>query len=372
VTTSSSSATLSFCTAVLTFSDRWPQVNLDFPGQPFFNDGNADGIADLLQVGHARLPSLASDLEVLAGEAPSGLQNGLGAMASDAQALAKDPAPTSAAQSKQQVKTIEGVASVVQRDIKARNCLSKVKAANASAANSTNQSGVDNSGSSDQGRTEAAVALFVLLNLPLIRRIWRHSRRPTLNKEGSGFNGNLRRWKVQTITGKVLNVQRHSVISTSAGGPLLPGGYIPINSITTTTETIRLALAGGGQTDVPLVNFSASPTIGDVVTIGVGRKRSRAIPFAVLNHTTGGEITRAQNLFSLREGGTVRQLIFLFGLIFSSLISMFIAVFFGAPWLIVVWFGLIVTFALVVRRGGSLDMQPLWRRAKAELEPLSA
>ena len=366
----SGGATPAFCTAVLAFDVRWPQINLDFPGQPLFNDGNNDGIADLLQVGHAKLPSLASDLAVLASEAPSDFQSGLRTLATDAQTLANEPASATAAQSTQEVGPIERAASVVQRSLKTQDCRAKVKDLSSAAASSTNQSGTDSLGSSRQGVMFLAVAFFLLLNFPLIRRVWRHRRRSTLNNEGTRFIGNLRRWKIQTTKGRVLNVQRQSIKSTSR--TYEPDGHVSVKTTTTVRETIRLGLSDGSQTDMTLVNFLASPTIGDVVTTCVAHKRSRAVTFALLNHVTDASVVRAQNLYSLRGGGTIRQTIFFLGLIFGSLISIVVAVFSGASWLLTVWIGLIIIFALESRRGASTDLLPLWRRANAEVEPLRA
>ena len=325
-----------------------------------------------MQVGHAKLPSLASDLEALASKAPANLQNGLRTMAADVQTLAREPVPATAAQSRQEVAPIESPASTMQTRIHALKCDNRVQAANSAAASSADSSGGNSSGSSDKGRTGAAVALFVLFNVPLIRRIWRHGRRPTITDDGSGFRGNLRRWKIQTITGRVLNVQRHTTTSTSTSTSVQPGGQVSVQSITTVRETIRIELSDGRQTDVSLVNFEAAPTIGDEITVCVGHKGSKAVTFAVLNHTTRRELVKAQNLFSLREGGSFRQIWFLLGLIFSSFISIFIAVFLGAPWLIAVWLGLMILFVVVSRRGVRVDMQPLWRRANAEVQLLRA
>lgn len=128
-TPTTSGATLRFCTDLLAFDIRWPTVNLDYPRVPFFNDGNNDGIADVLQVGRASLPSIASDLEVLANEAPSNLENGVRTIAADIQALANEPAPANAAQSRQEVEPVERVASVVQPGVKAENCVEMVQGA---------------------------------------------------------------------------------------------------------------------------------------------------------------------------------------------------------------------------------------------------
>lgn len=362
------SSNLAFCTALLNFDTGWPQVNLDHPGQPFFNDGNNDGIADLLQVGRAKLPSLGSGLEVLATQAPSNLRSGLRTLAKDVQTLAKERAPATAAQSSQEVKPVEQLASGVQRDLRGTGCLAKVKAANAAA----DQAEEGTSGSSGQGKTSAVVLVFLLVNLPLIRRVWRHSRRPAVKGDGSGFKGNLRRWKIDTTTGEVLNVQRDSVMSASASGPIGPGGYIPVTTVTTTTEVVRLRPADGPPKSVPLVNFSAYPTEGDVVTVCFGLKGSKRVPFALLNHTTRGQVVQLQNLFGFREGGTVRQIIMVFGLIFGGLVTALLAVFGGALWLIAVWLGLMVMFAVTSRREASIDMRPLWRRANAQRERLPA
>jgi len=362
------SSNLAFCTALLNFDTGWPQVNLDHPGQPFFNDGNNDGIADLLQVGRAKLPSLGSGLEVLATQAPSNLRSGLRTLAKDVQTLTKQHAPATAAQSSQEVQPVEQVASGVQRDLRGTGCLAKVTAANAAA----DQAEEGTSGSSGQGKTLAVVLVFLLVNLPLIWRVWRHRRRPAVKQDGSGFKGNLRRWRIDITTGKVLNVERSAVILTTSGAPIGPGGYPPGSTVWTETEVLRLGLADGRQTDVSLVNFSAYPTRGDMVTVCVGRKRSKRVAFALLNHTTRGQDVQLQNLFSLREGGTARQIIMVFGLIFGGLVTAFVAVFGGALWLIAVWLGLMVMFVVTSRREASIDMQPLWRRANAQREMLPA
>jgi hypothetical protein len=186
-----------------------------------------------------------------------------------------------------------------------------------------------------------------------------------VNTDGSRFTGNLRRWRIETVTGSVVKVRTTPVVSTS---------WTDGTRHTTTTiyETIRLALPGGRQTDMTLVDFNASPSDGDLLTVCVGRKRSKSSEFAVLNHTTGQQVVHVQNLFALREGGTVRQIIFVFGFIFGSLLSVLVAVFGGAPWLIAVWLGLAIAFVLGTRREASMDTRPLWRRGSAEIQPLRA
>ena len=360
-------ASSAFCTAVFAFGANWPQVNLDVPGQPFFSDGNNDGIADLLQVGRGRLPSLASELDALAGQAPPGLQGGLHTLAGDVTALAGQSAPASAEQSRQQVGPIERAAGTVQRDLRTAGC-------RAEPAGTTpfDESDGSESGSGNPGRISVVVFLFVLLNFPLIRRVWRHLRRPGVRNDGSRFRGNLRRWKIQTVTGRVLDVRTRSVTTTRDGYVSPDGVVTPPTSFTTTYETIRLALADGRRTDETLVDFMASPSDDDIVTVCVGRKRSKAVRFALLNHTTGQRIVQDQSLFTLREGGSVRQSIFVLGLIFGSLLSMIIAVFGGALWLVAVWLGLMAAFVIGARRGRSIDLQPLWRRARAESQALLA
>jgi hypothetical protein len=366
--TPNGSPPLAFCTALLRFDAGWPQVNLDHPGQPFFSDGNNDGIADLLQVGRAKLPGLASGLEDLSTQAPSDLRGGIRALAADIHTLTTERAPTTAAESSREVKPTEQVASGVQRRLRSTGCLGKVTAANAAA----DQAEQGTSGSSGQGKTVAAVLVFLLVNLPLVRRVWRHSRRPALKADGSGFKGNLRRWEVDTVTGRVRNVERSTVILTTSGVHTDPGQFPRGSTVWTETEVLRLVLADGSQTDVPLVNFSAYPTKGDMVTVCSGRKRSRTMPFALLNHTTKGQTVQLQNLFTLREGGTARQVIMVFGLIFGGLVTAFIAVFGGALWLVAVWLGLMALFVVTSRREASIDVRPLWRRAQAELEKLPA
>jgi len=113
-----SAASSAFCAAVSDFDVRWPQVNLDFPGRPFFSDGNNDGIADLRQLAPGRLPSLASDLDALAGEAPFGVQGGLRTLAGDVKALAGQSAPATAEQSRHEVGPVERSAAVLQHDLR--------------------------------------------------------------------------------------------------------------------------------------------------------------------------------------------------------------------------------------------------------------
>jgi hypothetical protein len=360
------SNTLPFCTALLSFDAGWPQVNLDHPGQPFFNDGNADGIADLLQIGRAKLPSLGSGLDTLATQAPSNLRSGLRTLATDVQKLAKERAPATAAQSSQEVKPVEQVASRLQRDLRGTGCLAKVTAANAAA----DQAEGGASGFSGQGNTSAVVLVFLLVNLPLILTVWRHRRRPAVKQDGSGFTGKLRRWKIDTTTGPVVDYQPHPVTRTIPGGPDGHGGYLPSRTVTTLTEVVRLDPADGPDRDPHLVNFEAYPTRGDMVTVCVARKRSKGVTFALLNHTTRKQDVQLQELFTVTEGGTARQVIMVFGLIFGGLVTAFVAVFGGALWLIAVWLGLVVMFVVTIRREASIDTRPLWRRANAQREML--
>lgn len=357
-----------FCTALLNFDVGWPQVNLDHPGQPFFNDGNADGIADLLQIGRAKLPSLGSGLETLAAQAPSNLRGGIRTLATDVHALAKERAPATAAQSSQEVKPVEQVASRVQRDLRRTDCLAKVTAANAAA----DRAEEGTSGSSGQGKTSAAVLVFLLVNLPLMLTIWRHRRRPAVRQDGSGFTGKLRRWKIDTTTGPVVDYQPHTVTRTIPGGPDGHGGYLASRTVTTLTEVLRLDPADGPDRAPHLVNFEAYPSKGDVVTFCVARRRSKRIPFVLLNHTTKNQVLQLQALFEVTQGGTARQVIMVFGLIFGGLVTAFIAVFGGALWLVAVWLGLMVMFVVTIRREASIDTLPLWRRANAQRDMLPA
>jgi hypothetical protein len=128
--------------------------------------------------------------------------------------------------------------------------------------------------------------------------------------------------------------------------------------------------ADGPDRVAHLVNFEAYPTEGDVVTVCFARKRSNRIPLALLNHTTSSQVVQLQALFEVTQGGTLRQVIMVFGLIFGGLATAFIAVFGGALWLIVVWLGLIVMFVVTIRREASFDTRPLWRRANAQRERL--
>lgn len=359
------STPLAFCSALVNFDAQWPQIDLQFPDQPFFNDGNNDGIADMLQVGRAKLPSLGSGLEGLARQAPPALQSGLRTLGADVQALARERAPSTAAQSSREVLPVEQVASGVQHDLKATGCLAKVQAANTAA----DHAGESPAGSSGQDAALAVLLVFAVVNLPLIGRVWRHARRPATTRDGSRFKGNLRRWKIETLTGEVLHVDRTSEIHASYGAAAGPGGYIPIGStIQRVTEVLRLDVVGGPPRDAHLVNFTAHPTPGDLVTVCYGRKRSKRVPFAVLNHTTKRQDLQLQNLFSLREGGTGRQVLMVWGIIFGALVNVFIAVFIGAWWVLGVWVALLVAFAVLSRREAAMDTRPLWRRADAERE----
>jgi hypothetical protein len=104
----------------------------------------------------------------------------------------------------------------------------------------------------------------------------------------------------------------------------------------------------------------------------LGSKKSRQTSFALLNHTTRQSKVQVQNLFSLREGGSLRQTLFVLGLLFGVIVSIFVAVFGGAPWLLPIWFLLLIAFAVEARRGKNVDIQPLWNRASAEAQPLLA
>jgi len=308
---------------------------------------------------HAKLPTLASDIQVLANEAPSHLQKTLRTIDADVQTLVNEPVPTTRAQSSQEVAPIEQAAPGLQRGLKALDCQVKDQSVDAG-----------NSGSTTGARSLWVVLLFGLLNLPLIRRVWRFRRKPALTSDGSRFKGSLRRWRVQALTGQVLNVQRGSVTRTYAGEPDVAGGYRPITSVTSTRETIRLALVDGGQTDVSLVDSLATPTKGDFLTVGIAQKRSRSVNFAVLNHTTHRQLVRPDSLLSLGEKGCLRQTTSILGLIFGGLITTFLAVFGGAEWLFAIYLGLIALYAVLTRRVGRMDVQPLWRRGAAELQTL--
>jgi len=66
-----------FCAAEAQFSTQWATANLDTPGEPFLDDGNADGITDVLQIHRETIPEIAASLEALAARAPAELQNAL-------------------------------------------------------------------------------------------------------------------------------------------------------------------------------------------------------------------------------------------------------------------------------------------------------
>jgi hypothetical protein len=367
--TPNNSAPVAFCTAVLKFDAAWPQVNLDYPGQPFFSDGNNDGIADLLQVGRAKLPSLGSGLEGLAAQASPTLRSGLHTLAVDVQTLAKEPAPATAAQSRQEMRPVEKVAAGVQRDVKAAACPARVDAAAATADQAGPAPAVS---SAAQGLAWVGLLVLLLLYYPLLRGVWRHLRRPAVTADGSRFKGSRRRWKIDTITGEVLGVDRSADVLTTYGGPLGPGGSLPPGSTVVTETKVVHLLVDGHRKDESLVNFKAYPTEGDIVTVCVARKRSERVEFALLNHSTRSHGVQLQALWRLSEGGTARQTIMVFSVILSGLTTVFLAVFAGALLLLPVWLVLLAAYAVASRREASIDMRPLWRRAKAPTEKQAA
>lgn len=371
-----------FCSSVLALQFSGVIVNLDSPGVPFFNDGNADGIADALQVADQRnnLPQLASGIDALTADAPDDLKEPLSLLGSEIASVAGQPAPTSAAESQALAAPIESLAAQVQPTL--ASCHDDAPTSSEAYDPYAEAEAEAERRLAQQATTLLigsiiGVALCALAILPLILATVRLARPIVVNEAGSHFEGSLRRWQVQTITGIVADTSQYTTTTqTSQAGP---SGQFNVSSFTTVNERLRLVLADGSATDVSLTNFRAFPVVGDTVSVCIARKGSIARTFSLLNHTTAQSTTAPTEIFRLRAGGDASQTFWIFlavgAVVFTGTVGVLLVGLFLNPLgllFAVASVALLITLVVLARRGGDFDMGPLWRRGEVEARQLPA
>lgn len=350
---------LTFCSAVLQFDVRWALVNLDFPGVPFFNDGNNDGIADELQLPNQRskLQTLATDIKALASDTASfQLRTELSRMAVDTQRLGGEDAPVSSRQSKQEVAPIERIASKVQGQISALDCLATLKPRPAKSATSG---------------TAAQLILLGALILCLVtfRLVYRRIRPMYVDSSGDRFGGYLRKTWVATWTGVVIDSHfgTQTVTTTQTTTSVGPYGSTPTGSSTSVhhnyRDHFRLRTANGDVHDITLWNYHVDPSIGDHLTIAYANKNRtllvfgpRSVVLAVINLTANKQYTNKRDLRRV-------------GMRHANWVALWLLI--TLPLTLVMLIPYVIADAIQMRRFQRRGIVPLWERSRQEAAQLS-
>lgn len=349
-TPANSAASSAFCAAVSNFDVRWPQVNLDFPGRPFFSDGNNDGIADLLQLAPGRLPSLASDLDALAGQAPVGVQGGLQTLAGDVKALAGQSAPATAEQSRHEVGPVERSAAVLQRDLRT-TCGSP----DPFAATPADESAGPASGSGEtQWSTAIAVTIIAaILMLPLIYQVLKVMRPLTISADAGRLKiGLLKGFNLRHITGTVEDARSRDVVTGGSALFDVNTGMIVgrVQWTTTQYETIYIRRWADHQIKaVNIVNYNFRPPWGHVVSIWNAHRGGTYFTIAAINHTTRQEYFNDVQLYEVMKSKW-SQILFVLYICFMIIPVCILSVFGGMGLPAILFFLLLILYVMGLRK----------------------
>lgn len=342
-------ASSAFCAAVSDFDVRWPQVNLDFPGQPFFNDGNNDGIADLLQVAPGRLPSLASDLDALAGQAPSGVQGGLHTLAGDVKALAGRSAPATAEQSRHEVGPVERSATVLQRDL--RTTCGSPDPFTATPADGS--AGPESGSGKTQWSTAIAVTIIAaILMLPLIYQVLKVMRPLKISTDAARLKiGLLRGFNLRHITGTVEDAHSRDVVTGGSALFDVNTGMVVgrVQWTTTQYENIYIRRADHQVKAVNIVNYNFRPPLGHVVSIWNAHRGDTYFTIAAINHTTRQEYFNDVQLYEVMKSQR-SQILFVLYICFMVIPVGILSVFGGMGLPAILFFVLLILYVMGLRK----------------------
>lgn len=102
-----------------------------------------------------------------------------------------------------------------------------------------------------------------------------------VNDTATAFKNKYFRWKLETVTGRVLDASMTTVsyVGTHTNDLV---STVPLPSF---HDAIRLQLADGSVREVRLLNYAFKPNGGDAVTICTAHKGRKTVIVAALNHT---------------------------------------------------------------------------------------
>ncbi|MFH8250239.1 hypothetical protein ACH3VR_07730 [Microbacterium sp. B2969] len=350
-----------FCVSVMQASVAWPFVNLDYPGQPFFQDGNADGFADQLVQGHDKLPALADTLDELATQATTDdLRANLHAVAAAIRQFGSEAAPTTAEASQTAVDAVAAPAAAIQDALEAQGC-------RAAPAGTQGQDQSDMGGGWDPVIVGLAIGAFVIAIAPMVYVVvyWLRRRGPvSVAPSGDRLAGRLSGWAVSTFTGRVksVHIYTRTTGTVSGGHTSVDGSTSPVTASISTSvhQTVLLSAADGRE--VSFETLGGDLFADQVVTLCAAERHGARVNFAVLNHSTHTQHAFAEEIKLIQLGrrkGCLFILIQFVGVLGLLLFTVGLAL-------------ILVPIAwLLNRKLGQLgDTGPLWRNSAAEAQDL--
>lgn len=102
-----------------------------------------------------------------------------------------------------------------------------------------------------------------------------------VNDKATAFKNKYFRWKLDTVTGRVVDASLTTVSYVGTYSNELVS-TMPLSSF---HDAIRLQLADGSMREVRLLNYAFRPNVGDAVTICTTHKGRKSVIVAALNHT---------------------------------------------------------------------------------------
>lgn len=204
--------------------------------------------------------------------------------------------------------------------------------------------------------------IFVLITVPMILRLIGLLQGLQVSEDGTHFRGRYRRWKLSSVTGRVLGA--NTVTSVYRGIRTDPStGQSSYYGSTNVQDTIRLQTADGNQRDLHLLNYAVSVQSGDVISIWYANRGRKGVTSAVLNHTTRQQNINSADLFRILDPRASGYLAF-YG---------FASVFLGP---FIVWVPLLVLYFLCQKRARSKfansNIASLWRLSEPEAQRFAA
>lgn len=102
-----------------------------------------------------------------------------------------------------------------------------------------------------------------------------------VNDTATAFKNKYFRWKLETVTGRVLDA---SMTTVSYVGTY-SNDLVSTMPLPSSHDAIRLQLADRSVREVRLLNYAFRPNVRDAVTICTARKGRKSVIVAALNHT---------------------------------------------------------------------------------------
>ena len=201
----------------------------------------------------------------------------------------------------------------------------------------------------------------------MIFRLVRVAHPFAINADATRFIGRFARWKVTTLTGRVLASKTTTTVHGSAPtstpvyldgsrvGQVNSGGYVT----TTTHDTFRLLDPAGQQHSVSVKDFYADVNPGDVVTAAWASKGRQNRALVVANHTTRRLYANDVTIHEITSPHHIR----LFGSVALAAFSL-------------IGFPLLIAYVFVERHQRKTfykkGVQPVWAKGRSDAQALAA